>query len=261
MAMLEEALVPIYFFHRYQAEAASKVIGGLNYRYALRGDGQPVTETISAAQQMKALDALMNTVTPSSLALTESLIRIIPPRPNGYQRSREVIRTRTDLTFDPIAAAESASDMVFSLILNPARATRLVQQHSINPQQPSLESVVDKMVSSTFKSAEKQGYEQQLQITANHSLLNNLMKLALNSNASPQARAVASLKIDQLRVWLTGKITATTTESWKAHYSYELLMINSFRADPKKYETENFLAAPPGQPIGQDEEFCGWKDR
>ena len=30
MAMLEEVLVPMYFFHRYQVEAASKMIGGLN---------------------------------------------------------------------------------------------------------------------------------------------------------------------------------------------------------------------------------------
>ena len=113
------------------------------------------------------------------------------------------------------------------------------------------------MVNATFKSTPKQGYEQQLQITANHALLNNLMKLALNSNASSQARAVASLKIDQLRSWLTGKINATAIESWKAHYAYELMLINAFREDPKKFETENFLPAPPGQPIGQDDEFCG----
>ncbi len=258
MATLEEALVPMYFFHRYQAEAASKVIGGLNYRYALRGDGQPVTEAIPAAQQMKALQALLNTVSPSALTLPENLIKIIPPRPLGYQRGREVIKTRTDLTFDPIAAAESASDMVFSLILNPARATRLVQQNSLNPQQPSLESVIDNLVNATFKSVARQNYEQQLQITANHALLNNLMKLALNNNASPQARAVASLKIDQLRQWFTGKLNTPVTESWKAHYAYELMMINFFREDPKKFETENFLTAPPGQPIGQDDEFCNW---
>lgn len=258
LATLEETLVPIYFFHRYQAEAASKIIGGLNYRYALRGDGQPITELIPAAQQQKALDALLKTVAPEALALPENLIRMIPPRPLGYQRSREVIRTRTDLTFDPIAAAESASDMVFSLILNPARATRLVQQNAIHAQQPSLESVIDNMVNSTFKIANKQGYEAQLQITVNHTLLNNLMKLALANTASAQARAIASLKIDQLRSWLTGKINGPITENWKAHYTYELLMINSFREDPKKFEVENFLPPPPGQPIGQDEDFCGW---
>ena len=259
MAMLEEALVPVYFFHRYQAEATSKIIGGMNYRYAMRGDGQPVTEVVPAAQQTKAIQALLNTVSPEALALPENLIKIIPPRPIGYQRSREVIRTRTDLAFDPMAAAESASDMVFSLMLNSSRATRLVQQNSLNPQLPSLETVIDQMVTATFKSTPKTGYHQQLQITVNHTLLNNLMKLALNSNASSQARAVASLKIDQLRSWLASKVNTGTNESWRAHYAYELLLINSFREDPKKYETENFLPAPPGQPIGQDEDFCSWE--
>ena len=40
LAQLEDTLVPLYLFHRYQTEAATKEIGGLDYRYNLRGDGQ-----------------------------------------------------------------------------------------------------------------------------------------------------------------------------------------------------------------------------
>lgn len=256
MALLEEALVPIYFFHRYQAEATSKIIGGLNYRYALRGDGQPITELISPAQQQKALDALLNTISPQALSLPADLIKNIPPHPIGYQRSREVMRTRTDLTFDPFAYAESASDMVFGLIFHPARATRLVQHHALNNQQPSLESVMDKIINTTFKSANKSGYEGLLQMTVNYSMLNNLIKLNRNQNASAQARAIASLKIDQLKVWLTEKARSATNESWKAHYTYALNLIQAFKENPEKYEAENLLAPPPGQPIGTTEEFC-----
>ena len=46
MARLEDTLVPLYLLHRYQTEAASKWIGGLNYTYAARGDGEIVTEPI-----------------------------------------------------------------------------------------------------------------------------------------------------------------------------------------------------------------------
>jgi hypothetical protein len=257
MALLEEALVPIYFFHRYQAEAASKMVGGLNYRYAVRGDGQPTTEMIAAAQQHKAMDALLNTVTPQSLALPTELIKNIPPHPIGHQRSREVMRTRTDLTFDPLAYAESASDMVFGLVFHPARATRLVQHHALNNQQPSLESVVDKMVTATIKSQGKSGYEGLLQMTANHAVLNNLIKLSGNNNASAQARAIASLKIDQLGGWLSERVKTTANESWKAHYAYLLNMISTFRENPDKYEAQNLLTPPPGQPIGM-EEYCHW---
>ena len=46
MAQLEDTLVPLYLLHRYQTEAAAKWIGGLNYSYAVRGDGGLVTEPI-----------------------------------------------------------------------------------------------------------------------------------------------------------------------------------------------------------------------
>ncbi|MFY8045678.1 MAG: zinc-dependent metalloprotease, partial [Chitinophagaceae bacterium] len=37
MAMLEDVLVPIYFYHRYQTEAVCKLVGGMDYTYALNG--------------------------------------------------------------------------------------------------------------------------------------------------------------------------------------------------------------------------------
>ena len=35
MATLEDVLVPIYMYHRYQVEAASKLIGGEDYMFSL----------------------------------------------------------------------------------------------------------------------------------------------------------------------------------------------------------------------------------
>jgi hypothetical protein len=258
MAMLEVTLVPMYFFHRYQVEAASKIIGGMNYRYALRGDGQPVTEMLPAAQQQKALDALLNTVTPQSLALPAELIKNIPPHPSGYPRSREVIRTRTDLAFDPLAYAESAADMVFRLIFNPQRATRLVQHNALYAQQPSLESVIDRVITSTLKGSAQSGYNGLVQMTVNHAVVNNLIALSNDTNASAPARAVALLKTDQLKNWLTEKAKTTTSENWKAHYAFLLNTIQTFREHPGKFEGEKLLPAPPGQPIGMDWEPCGW---
>jgi hypothetical protein len=75
MALLEEAFVPVYFFHRYQVEAVTKIIGGMTYSYALRGDNQPITGFLSPDMQSKALDAIIATVTPSVLTLPENLIR------------------------------------------------------------------------------------------------------------------------------------------------------------------------------------------
>ncbi len=101
MADIEDTLVPLYLLHRYQTEAAAKEVGGLNYRYALRGDGQMVTEYVSPANQRKALAALMKTVSPSTLTLPDSLLQILPPRPPGYPRTQESFAARTGVTFDP----------------------------------------------------------------------------------------------------------------------------------------------------------------
>ncbi len=260
LALLEEALVPVYFFHRYQAEAASKMVGGLNYRYALRGDGQPVAELLTPQQQIKALEALLKTVEPSALMLPEALLKIIPPRPLGYQRHQELIKVRTTLTFDPLSAAETASDLTFSLILHPSRANRLFEHHSRDARLPSLGSVIDKLMSATIKSAPKQGYEGAVQMATAHALFTNLSKLALNKDAAAQTKAIAQLKLTQLQAWLTPKAAATADEEWKAFYAYLANSIGRLKENPEEFVQESLLAAPPGQPIGSDEEdFCGVK--
>src|ERR1700744_785236 len=140
MSQLEDTLVPLYLLHRYQTQAAAKEIGGLDYRYALRGDGQLVTQIVPAAQQRAALDAVLKTLDPAALTLPESLIKILPPRPPGYDLSRsgnpEPFPARTGLTFDPEGAVESAANLTLELLFEPTRATRLVQYKDRQSEEP-----------------------------------------------------------------------------------------------------------------------------
>jgi hypothetical protein len=254
MAMLEEALVPVYFFHRYQTEATAKLIGGLNYRYALRGDGQPVTELLTPQQEIKALESLLKTVQPAALALPESLLKILPPRPLGYRSHRELFSGKTDLTFDPLAAAETASDLTFSMILYPARANRLFEHHSRDARLPSLESVIDKLLTATIKSNAKSGYEGAIQMSTANALFTNLAKLAVSKDASAQTKAIVNFKLDQLKSWLQSK--STTDEAWKAYYAYLAKQISQFQDDPDEFKQDKVLEAPPGAPIGMTEWMC-----
>ena len=64
MAMLEDVLVPVYFYHRYQLEAVTKIIGGLDYNYALKGDGQFTTRAVSKEEQSKAINLIMECLDP-----------------------------------------------------------------------------------------------------------------------------------------------------------------------------------------------------
>jgi hypothetical protein len=257
MATLEEVLVPIYFFHRYQVESAAKVLGGINYRYALRGDGQPVADLLTPDQQSKALATLLKTVEPSALMLPESLLVNIPPRPMGYQRHRELIKLKTGLTFDPLSLAETAADMTYSLILHPARTNRLVEHHARSIHQPSLESVLDKLITQSFKAVPKPGYEGAIQMSIDGALFANLAKLAASDNASLQTRAITSLKLEQLKGWLKQKGPVTTNEEWRAFYVYMASLIERFQEKPEEFKTDYPLESPPGMPIGNlDMDFC-----
>ena len=58
LALMEEALVPVFLHHRYQVDAAASALGGQYYGYALRGDGEPARRPVPAAEQKAALEAL-----------------------------------------------------------------------------------------------------------------------------------------------------------------------------------------------------------
>lgn len=256
MATLEEVLVPMYFFHRYQLEATAKMIGGLNYRYALRGDGQPITEFVQPGQQEKALQSLIKTISPENLALSESLMKIIPPRPIGYVRSREVVKIRTDLTFDGLSPAESAADMTIGLILNPARAQRLIEYHSRDNNQPSLESVVDKLIAATIKAEKKSGYPKAVQFIVDDVLVSNLFRLAAGKETSGLVKSTVYSRLDQVKNTLADGLKTSSDIDWKSHARYLIMRIDKFRDDPTEYIPETILTPPPGQPIGSTLNSC-----
>jgi len=261
MATLEEVLVPLYYFHRYQTEAASKLIGGVNYRYALRGDGQLTTESVSAAQQLKALDALLKTIDPATLALPDNIINQIPPHPLGYNRTRELIKSRMDLVFDPIAAAESAADQTFIMLFNPSRANRLAMQHSRDAQLPSLQQILDKTVASTLNAPGSSDFRGAVHMTVNTVLVHNLISLAKSRESNALVKAICESKFSALSASLNLKATKTTDATWAAHYRYLARLLSNYQDDPEEFKPEIFMAPPPGQPIGTDDflNFCSWE--
>jgi hypothetical protein len=244
LARLEDVLVPLYFGHRYQAEAAAKVVGGLYYRYAVRGDGQSPTDLVPPAEQRKALAAVLATVQPAALLLPESILRLLPPRPAGMERTRELFRGRTGLTFDPVAAAETAADMSLALLLHPQRANRLVEHHARSAAQPSLAEVLDAVISATWKQPRPAGLAGEVRDAAATAALHRLMNLAVDSGASSTARGAAFTSIASLSAWLKAQPASPLK-------SYALTEIAEFQKDPKQMKIPEAPAPPPGMPIGE----------
>ena len=100
MAMLEDVLVPVYLYHRYQVEAVCKIIGGMDYTYSLRGDKRVPTAPVKKEDQLNALNKVLECLDPSFLVLPPRIADLIPPRPAGYAPSRELFSKRTGLAFD-----------------------------------------------------------------------------------------------------------------------------------------------------------------
>ena len=142
------------------------------------------------------------------------------------------------------------------MILHPARANRLFEHHSRDARLPSLESVIDKMVSASMKQTARPGYEGAVQMAIDHALFTNLTKLALNKDAAAPTRAIALMKLEQLKNWVGAKVT--TDEEWRAHYAFIARQINTLQQNPDDFKGEELLPAPPGMPIGDiDYDFCG----
>ena len=248
MSSLEDVLVPLYLMHRYETEAASKVLGGLFYSYAVRGDGQKITERIPGAEQRKALDALLRTIHPATLTLPRSVLALLPPRAIGYPRTPEDFHNRTGVTFDPVGAAEAAAGITVGLVLHPQRAARLVQYHSEDSSLPALGEVIDRLLTATWKAAPTSGLGGQVQRAVDGVVLYDLMMLASNEGAPEQVRAIAYEKLIGLKAWLSGQNRADP--ELRALDAYGVAQIKKYETNPKEISVPKPLETPPGQPIG-----------
>lgn len=249
MATLEEVLVPMYLLHRYQLEAVAKSIGGLYFTHAIKNDGQEPTKMVDPAEQWRAFDAMMNTITPNALMLPEGLIEKIPPRPTGYPGGVETFAGHTGPTFDPIAAAETAAGTTLGYLLDGQRAARLIEYQARDSRQPGLFAVLDKLIDKTWKAEPLAGYPGEMQVLVNNLTLKYLLVMAADTRNAENVRGEALLKIHELEEWMTKSLTGADDKR-KASIYYGLSQIEEFEKTPDKFQPEPALEMPPGAPIG-----------
>jgi len=251
LAQMEDTLVPLYLFHRYQTEAAAKEIGGLDYRYNVRGDGEMLPQMVAPAEQRAALAAVLKTLSTETLTLPESLLRMMPPRPPGLPRTQESFPANTGLTFDPIAAAQSAADLTLALVLNPERANRLVEYHARDSAEPSLDDVIQATLASAGRLEGLQGLTAQVKWAVDGRIVEALLALAANPVASVQTQGTVRVALQSLRDDYARGSYHLESAAFRAE---EVARIDEFFRDPAKFVPAKPVAAPPGMPIGDDED-------
>jgi len=247
LSTLEDRLVLVYLLHRYQVEAAVKLVGGLDYTYALRGDGQKIIEPIPTKEQSRALSALLMTIKPSALVIPERLQKLLPPPAYGYEPTRESFGSRTKPVFDLLTGPEAAAGLTIGLLLEPARASRLVQQHARDASLPGLDDVILALMNATWRSKPLKGYEAEVHRAVNDVVLYHLMALAADEHAGGQARAVAFAALKNLLLQLTD---ARPAEEYAAQGMLARAKLERFLKNPTKPTVDKPVEPPPGQPIG-----------
>jgi len=253
LATMEEVLLPLYLHHRYQVEAAASVLGGQHYIYAMRGDGREPYRWASAAEQQAALRALLETIKPSALALPENVVKLLPPRPDGYGMTRELFPRYTGMTFDVITPAVVAATHTFSSIFQPERAARLVEQHALDPALPGLGEVIDQVGAALVGAAPAGSYESEIARAVQRVAAEHLMGLAASADM-PQVRAIVISKLEGARTRLLNMAGAGPDESTKAYAALLARDIARFLDNPDAFKRPAPIAIPPGAPIGEP----GW---
>ena len=240
---LEDVFVPLYFYHRYQTEAAIKSIGGQRYNYAVKGDQQQeIVTPLSAKEQEQALSAVLMTLDASYLAIPKDKLALFPPRAFGYRRTRESFKGNTGITFDPLAAPETAADMTLDFLLNPERANRIVAQHAWDDALPSFDAILEALLEETVYKKTTDSYLSEVQQTINYRVLEHLKKLSVSKKAIPQVKAVTFSKFLDLSMKL-----ALSQEANDRYIAQEL---GRFIKDPEEYEEVAAPKIPDGSPIG-----------
>lgn len=240
-SVLEDVFVPIYYLHRYQTEAAVKMLGGQHYDYSIKGAKSSKNHAVSPEEQRRALSAVLNTLSPLQLHIPKRIEALFPPRAFGYPRTRESFKSSMGLNFDPLTAAGSAASMTLEFLFHPARLNRIYWQHVVDPNQLSLDELLEKSAQ-MFNSAQSSERLTSLNQYVLDLYLRQVMATSLAKQTLPQVKSKLN---DHLYQW----------ERWaKKHHkelaAYYLDLLNQYWQNPEDFDRIMTPDLPDGSPIG-----------
>ncbi len=253
VALLQERFVPVYLMHRFAINSLAKTIGGMEYHNAMRGDGQQATRPIPAAEQRRALTALLGALSPAELAIPDTIISLLGPRPFSFGGSVELFSSRTRPVFDELGAARTLSQMVVDAVLQRERAARLIQFASRGADPLTLSETIDALsINWARPAASEPGKNAALRRVVQRAVADRMLLLAADREASAETRSLVELKMTAHRN--RARTLATSgSELDRAHWTS---IAGDFTRWLERQELPTptpALRAPPGDPFGM-----GW---
>ena len=242
ISILRDRLVPIYFLHRYQIEAVSKLIGGQNFNYLVKGDSNDKVTPVSDYIQRDALNALCESLNQNHLIIPKKIMEVLPPFAFGSSQSRESFSGFTGPTFDLLSPVNSLSDIIFSFILNPQRASRLAQQKVYYKNQLGLSESLDFLINKFFKTKTLDNF-QQVDLIIRDNLIFRIIDLFEDKNSPVEVKSVVLSKLHKLNTFFENEKNTRN--------DYFKFILKRFFEGELKFESKTKLKIPDGSPIGQ----------
>ena len=240
---LQEVLVPIYLFHRYQTEAAVKLIAGVDYNYQVNGENTANASAVDKKRQKQALRALLATLNADQLTLSPDIIKLIPPKAYGSYRNRESAPSKTGLVFDPLELASASVGHTLKGLFNPARLNRVAQQASLGKAPWSLNDYLNQIIDSTVKAQIDKDMSGLVQKRIAALTIELLMDSLLSDQLSIEAKADVYAALGSLSNWLSTHAKNESFYKLAAHH------LNWYFEHRKWLSLVKVTPMPPGSPI------------
>lgn len=243
---LNAALVPIYLYHRYQTAAAAKSIGGVRFDYGANGEAMEA-EVVDPATQRAAMRAVLATLDPAALDIPDSVLTRLTPRLGSFSfadNDRELFRKTAYPAFDVTAAADTAADLTFNVLLHPTRLARMVELHRRDPANPGIDELMAQ-TRTTVMGFDRRGRQQEIANAVRARFAYTLAGLAAGEHP-PAIRAASEDTLRRLRDTLI--LSNERRDRW---LSGEIDRLLDADRDVAALIPEPQML-PPGSPIGQD---------
>jgi hypothetical protein len=250
---LNAVIVPIYLYHRYQVDAAAKFIGGLDFRYAVKGDGASAATPVAAAEQRRALAGLIDTLDPARLDLPDALLNQLTPGDVGYAGggvAQEVFPGRSGAVFDLAVAADTAAALTLGAALEPSRANRLMAYEQRAPGGLTLRETLDRLDTAVFAGGHDARRAALARIVQAR-FVSEMISLSRSDAASPGLDAVVNAKLAEMKARF-GKKSRGRTAADEAHLVALSAQITRHLsgAEMALPVARPAPETPPGSPIG-----------
>ncbi len=254
---LRRKFVPIWLLHRYQVEAAAKLVGGVDFAYSRRGDGQEAAQVVDPAAQAAALDALLATLTPDALTVPASLLPYLSAGWSGTpdrQETIEIFRTTGGSIFDPLVASETAAAVTLAGLLAPERLNRLELQHQADARQLTPQALIDRLLVQVL---DTRGLDAAQAVVQRRVATTTILELARVQRHAALSSTVALALSDRLDR-LGRQFAAASGSGLQAEWSRGLgrLLGDSDALTAALADRARAPQIPPGMPIGGADE--GW---